>query len=200
MRLTFTINILLLTSFGQLFGQKAQSDSSLTNYSKYVETLPQKKYKFSKARHRANIQYNIKKTTLTFDAIYIDKALPSMWTDIAQTKNPKDTVYYFKRFFPTGEVFISNAYLSEPGENEANDLTYGDWQMFTIQKNGVILLETPAKGDFVNWYYYYLKTTDLGLHTYKFRLGRSKTNSKVKFEKFAYKKTVTLTAWEIKWK
>lgn len=73
-----------------------------------------------------------------------------------------DSNYYFYRFFRDGVLFRSAPYRGRPGEVEFNDLSYGNWSIYTYQEGDIIeeayLLGAPLQ----RWHISYYKVLNNG--------------------------------------
>ncbi len=121
-----------------VIAQREFSDDQLkTRF--FTKNKKKKKYKFNREKYKLQTIKNFDKSDIDTNAVYITTFLDE---EINITK------YRFTRFFSTGECFNSYNYLSMPTELEFNDLSYGMWTMFTIDKNGIIISEYYDKSKF----------------------------------------------------
>src|SRR5687767_12514293 len=94
---------------------------------KMEDYLPPKTTKFE----LSNQLFELKDTSIiTPNAVYVIES-----KDVVTSKKR----YTYLRFFNDGKAFISFAYLSYPGVEEFNDLSYGRPAFYTIKDGDVII-------------------------------------------------------------
>lgn len=190
MRIVIVIlSLILLISF-DTDAQRAISNKFYQKFNEKFPQVPRNEFKFNKRKYINRLKNKNIWNLIDTNAVYISKFYFSQINDSA---------YSFSRFFSTGEIFISDPYLTIPTDSQCNDLSYGKWNMYTIKNNGDIVIETPAYGDFVKWYYNYGNIEDDKITWYKTHLGRLITNANQRIHFVWYKKKVKLYNYKITW-
>lgn len=69
-----------------------------------------------------------------------------VYTNILLNKNEYDTIYRFQRFFPNGQYFISNFYMTKPTNEDYNNISNGVIGYYTFA-DSVIVIETFVATD-----------------------------------------------------
>lgn len=98
-------------------------------------TLPNK-YKLAKNRY--NINTDIYKI-LDTNCVYVNKYF-------YYHSGGLDSVYYFKRFFGNGKVFLSKSFKNEPTIADFNNMNYGQKAYYDITKEGFLRYESYMDG------------------------------------------------------
>lgn len=100
---------------------------------------PKGKFKFRKSRFVRRIDFEKVDT----NAVYVTQF--------------SDSSFVFLRFFK-GVVFESGPYLSSPTGEELEDLSYGVWRCYTMNKKGLLVIQQPKRFQMDGWWIYFLGT------------------------------------------
>ena len=121
-----------------VYGQQIYSDTVYFKKLKKAKAVrPKSKFKFKKKYHSRKIDF----TKVDTNAIYLKKY--------------SDSTYAFMRFFKDA-VFESGPYKNKPDSIEIENLTYGVWRCFKMNRKGELIIETPKKFEMDSrWSFYY---------------------------------------------
>jgi len=162
MKFVLWLFLIVLMQLTKIFAQRTYPDSLMN---KSVQASKHK-YHFSKKK-------NVKRTKEACINGIIDTS--AVYLDIGYSEDFKDTIYAYWRFFSTGEVFFSYAYLSMPTNEQLNDLSYGYFEMYSVRKNKLIIeFWQPLM---VGTIYHFAEIKKDEIRFYKSRIGRLFTNS-----------------------
>lgn len=124
-----------------------QQLSSNTNFQKNMRDgkaiRAKKKFKLSKQRYQNRIDF----TKIDTNAVYVF-AYPA-------NDNSAEMHYRYYRFFKDA-VFQSGGYKSKPSLAEVENLAYGIWGCYTINRRGKIVIQTAKRSEMDSrWMYNY---------------------------------------------
>lgn len=125
-------------------GQQVYSDSTFQKIKTENKSVrAQRKFKFANKRFRKRIDF----TRIDTNAVYI--------FTYQFNSNGSVTHYRYYRFFK-GAVFESGPYLAMPDSIAFENLTYGTWRCYTMDRHGLLVIETPKRSEMDSrWIYYY---------------------------------------------
>jgi hypothetical protein len=159
------ISLLFLFPYN-VISQRIEDDETLKTFFSYQP--PKKRHKFFKREFLDSTINRFRKSGLDTNAVYI---LKQYFPD------EKKTVYSFSRYFATGEYFASHGYSSFPNEEQLNDLTYGRWGMFYIDKRNVITVEFYIHESMTHFHYTKSIVEEKGIRCIKYTIGKNIINT-----------------------
>lgn len=112
-------------------------------------------------RHNFELQYSIKnyKGDFLVDTIAIYDLI---YTNIFLNEQHYDTTYRFQRFFPNGQYFISNFFMTKPTNEDYNNTSNGVIGYYTFV-DSLIVIETFVSIDGGQYFYTEQIRTKTGL-------------------------------------
>jgi hypothetical protein len=184
-KLLFVTLCLLLPAASESFAQRAMSDDILEKYESYQR--PKRKFRFAK-KSNINALKAMAELPVDTNSVYISSSFFSH----------QNVLYYrYTRCFSNGEVFISHTYKTPPSDQECNDLTYGNWGMYSIKGTDVII-EVYVRGFPSRYWYNYAKCEGDKLKYYKWVEGRVLSHTQT-VDTEAIKRRVSINSRRIPW-
>lgn len=148
MRLIFILILILFTE--RSFCQQVIPTDEYIKIGVENKSIRKKgKFKYSKKRFHKKIDFNLIDT----NAVYVTAFNANQY----KPELKPDSQYVFYRFFGDA-MFQSGPYQNFPDSTAFDNLEYGKWRCYTMNKKKLLIIETPKMFEMDSrWEYYYLK-------------------------------------------
>ncbi len=116
-----------------------------------------KKYKFAFSRRcfQKKIDFSVIDTNSVYISEYEEEYI------LGNKLSAKYSVYKFYRFFGDGIVFLSGPYYSPVDSATFENVTYGSWMCYTMNRKGQLIIEIPKQFEMDRrWNYYYCQVSN----------------------------------------
>jgi hypothetical protein len=186
----FFLGLMLILHFPyKVKSQRIEDEETLKTFFSYQP--PKKKHRFFKRKFLDSTMKRFGRSGLDTNAVYILKQY---------FHDEKKTIYSFSRYFSTGEYFSSHGYSSFPTDEQFNDLTYGRWGMFYIDKKNIITVEFYIHENMTHFHYTKSQIEQNGIRCLRYTIGRNIINTYFPCKSFKEKYQVALTDFSTRWR